>query len=259
VRPSDSDRPTGGSPAEKKSSNRGSAPKDLYQALAALDGKPAPDATEDSEPPPEPSPEPPPEKPAEAAPEVPPRRFEKLELDVSPRDEPPPPLVREPSKVLGFLKILAAVVALAVIGWALLTLVLPSTDQAGEEPAPTPVASPTPEAAATRITEISWQQSAAGTTTVTIIGDGQLTPEQVQSAAAGDDRYLVKVLGISEQYQSLELAVATPQLVRIRTWLHEDRQPTELHIVLDLAGTGVQVAETARSGSLLTLELSPAP
>jgi hypothetical protein len=166
-------------------------------------------------------------------------------------------LIKEPSRGLGFLKIAAAVAAFAVIAWAVLSWVLPSQD-ASQAANPEPVASPTPDIPAARITDIVWQQTAT-TTIVTLTGDGLLRSDMVKSTSLGDDRHLIQVLDISEQYHSLELAVETPQLARIRTWLHADRQPTELHIVLDLAGTGIEGGQPELSGSRLKGALTTAP
>jgi hypothetical protein len=236
VKPEDESRST--DPPQEDSSAK-AAPKDLYQALAALDGHAA---VEKPEPP---SPEPPPA--SEQPPEPP------LPVEAEP-EEPPPPLVKEPSRSIGFLKIIVAVAAVAVIAWAVVTWILP-TQEASQPANSEPVASPTPDIPATRITDIAWQQTAT-TTLVTITGDGLLRSDMVESTSLGDDRHLIKVLGITEQYQSLELAVESSQLARIRTWLHDDRQPTELHLVLDLAGTGVVAGQPELSGSRLTIELA---
>jgi hypothetical protein len=248
VKPEDESR-SPSDPSQESSSGKAGAPKDLYQALAALDGKAPPE-----EPEPEPEPAPPePVPPSEGAPERP-------VITAAVPEEPPQrsqPLVEEPARGLDFLKIAAAVVAVAVIAWAVLSWVLPSqeTSQAAN---PEPVASPTPDIPAAHITDIAWQQTATATV-VTVTGDGLLRSSMVKSNSLGDDRHLIQVLDISEQYHSLELAVGTPQLTRIRTWLHEDRQPTELHIVFDLAGAGIEVGQAELSGSRLMVTLTTAP
>ncbi len=104
---------------------------------------------------------------------------------------------------------------------------------------PPPIA--TAAVPATRVVDISWRHT-DGTTKVVIETDGAVSPARVRHFDMDNPpRFVVRLLRIRQPYQPYELAVATPQLSRIRVGYHEERRPPELHIVLDLADPGQRI------------------
>jgi uncharacterized protein (TIGR02266 family) len=155
-------------------------------------------------------------------------------------------------------------------------------------PAPTPAPSPTPAAAApaparpaagaaetpetpeivepiapahgqgrvSEIQKITWKQDPNGTEVV-LWADG---PWQRQDWApfridADPPRELIKVFGIRRPFATARLVVGTHQLLQVRTGYHVAPKGNELHVVLDLAGFGVEVTGIEAEGERLHIHL----
>lgn len=107
---------------------------------------------------------------------------------------------------------------------------------------PTPQTHPSPPAAAvaraSRVVDISWRRTDSATEVV-IETNGALVPARARHFVMDNPpRYVIRLLGIAHAYEPFELAVGTPQLTRIRVGFHQEESPPELHVVLDLAGSG---------------------
>ncbi|NIR41035.1 MAG: hypothetical protein GWN07_34800, partial [Actinobacteria bacterium] len=92
-----------------------------------------------------------------------------------------------------------------------------------------------------RATALTWSAEDAATV-VRITADRRLSPATVQRFRMDNDpgpREVVVIRGAQGSDLPLREEVGGPRLARIRTWLHADRTPPELHVVLDLSDAGV--------------------
>ena len=55
-------------------------------------------------------------------------------------------------------------------------------------------------------------------------------------------RLLVRVRGVAEPYAISDVPVDSPRVAAVRTGYHQGIDPPELHIVVDLASTAVELA-----------------
>lgn len=113
-----------------------------------------------------------------------------------------------------------------------------------------------PTAVATRIEEISWRESAAGTV-VTLQANGRLEPSRVALIPmASPPRLLIRLRYIEARYRVYTMDVTTPEVSAIRTGLHPELDPPALYVVLDLTSPDVAVAEHGFDGSRLRVEVA---
>jgi len=66
------------------------------------------------------------------------------------------------------------------------------------------------------------------------------------------------ILGIERPFASGAVEVDGPQVRQVRTGLHSDRRPSELHLVFDLASQDVEVRSIEAVGSRLRIEVAAA-
>lgn len=136
----------------------------------------------------------------------------------------------------------------------------PPGDRASRE-APEEAAAPAaPEAApADRVRLITWDEEPSGTV-VTFWGNGPFLRDRVirHRVAGGAPRELVKLRGIDLPFRQTVIEVGTPELVRVRTGFHPQNRVNELHVVLDLAGPGVELTRAEAAESYLRLHLEAA-
>ncbi len=119
----------------------------------------------------------------------------------------------------------------------------PPAPVAAASTAPAPLAAdPAGMAPPTEIQKITWQQSPDGTEVV-LWGNGTFRRQDfVHYRVEGDPpRVLIKLRGIRHPFAEGRLIVGTRQVRQVRTGFHDERAGNELHIVLDLAGFGVEV------------------
>jgi molecular chaperone DnaK len=119
----------------------------------------------------------------------------------------------------------------------------PPAPVAAASTAPAPLAvDPAGMAALTEIQKITWQQGPDGTEVV-LWGNGAFRRQDfVHYRVEGDPpRVLIKLRGILHPFAEGRLIVGTRQVRQVRTGFHDERAGNELHIVLDLAGFGVEV------------------
>lgn len=137
-------------------------------------------------------------------------------------------------------------------------------------PAGAPAAGPVPEegtspaeaspaAPADRVRLITWDERQSETV-VTFWGDGHFLPERVVRfrVEGGPPRELLKLRGIDLPYRLTAIDVGTPELLRIRTGFHPQDRVNELHVVLDLAHSDVEIARTEGAGDALRVHLRAA-
>jgi len=87
-------------------------------------------------------------------------------------------------------------------------------------------------------------------TVVTVEVDGPVAAERIFSSRLdAPPRQLIRLIGIEGAPEEHVIEVGGPWLDRVRSWLHAERRPPELHIVLDLSGDPVRVSEPVVTGS----------
>lgn len=112
------------------------------------------------------------------------------------------------------------------------------------------------DAPADRVRLITWDEEPTGTV-VTFWGNGPFLRERVirHRVQGGAPRELVKLRGIDLPYRQTVVPVDTPELVRIRTGFHPQDRVNELHVVLDLAGSEIELTRADASENRLRLHL----
>lgn len=125
-----------------------------------------------------------------------------------------------------------------------------------EGPAEAASSAETEEAPADRVRLITWEEEPAGTV-VTFWGNGRFLRDRVirHPVQGGAPRELVKLRGIDLPYRQTVMEVGTPELLRIRTGFHPQDRVNELHVVLDLAGSGIELTRAEASENRLRLHL----
>jgi hypothetical protein len=139
----------------------------------------------------------------------------------------------------------------------------PEPESAPEVSSPTPVAeataSPTsPEITpgpATKVEHITWREVDGGTE-VEIRTDGILDDSRVRHGwMANPPRYLLRFIGITEPYDWLQAETLLPRVPTVRIGLHADRDPPQLHVVLDLGSEAVRISAVRVEGTTVTVVL----
>jgi uncharacterized protein (TIGR02266 family) len=117
----------------------------------------------------------------------------------------------------------------------------PEASAVAAESAPPPVPAGPPASAIERIT---WEQTAGGTQVV-LWGNGAISPAAYSHLRLGGNppREVFKLSGMSRSHPSSRLVAGTRELLQVRTGYHPKPGGGELHVVLDLAGPGVEVAQ----------------
>jgi hypothetical protein len=122
----------------------------------------------------------------------------------------------------------------------------PGRGPAASSPAPAAPTASAPAAAATApltaIEKITWQQNPDGTEVV-VWGNGTFRRQDYGHYRIDGDppRELIKLRGIGRPFGDGRLVVGTRQVRQVRTGLHSEGDRSELHVVLDLTGFGVEV------------------
>jgi hypothetical protein len=125
-------------------------------------------------------------------------------------------------------------------------------------PTPTPVATPPPATrGALRATELAWSVE-NGVTVVRVTADRDLAPSAIGRFRMDDDpgpRELVVIRGVGASDLPVRRAVDSPHVASVRTWLHDDRSPPELHVVLDLSEPSASADEPIVEGRTVTVRI----
>jgi hypothetical protein len=100
---------------------------------------------------------------------------------------------------------------------------------------------PSPGPAADRLERITWQEGPGGTEVV-LQGNGSFSRQSyVHLRIEGEPpRELVRLVGVRWPFTE-RLTVGTRQVRQVRTGLHSVPGGSELHVVLDLTGSGVEI------------------
>ncbi len=144
----------------------------------------------------------------------------------------------------------------------------PTPEPADALPRPPAVpieAVPTPAAArAQRLTSLEWRESTevAGETVLVLVGDGAFTTGSFSYSEIGGEspRVLIKLKGMQDPYRGAVPHAPTVggTLVRgVRTGFHVTPAGNEIHVVVDLARSGVKVRTLEPAASGLNLTLAP--
>ena len=120
---------------------------------------------------------------------------------------------------------------------------------------PSPPAGP----GARRIRDITWADR-DGRTDFLIWGDGALDPRAVRHFTIGGERprLVLRIPGVDQPFARGRVEVGGGLVERIRTGLHGDRGPSELHVVFDLTGSSVRLAGIENVGGRLRVTLEGA-
>ena len=102
--------------------------------------------------------------------------------------------------------------------------------------------------------EVTWSRE-DGRTVLSVRADGPLTTAAVSDFRIGGDapRHVLRIRGITQPFSPARLEVGTAQVLQVRAGLHAERSPSELHLVLDLAGPDVEVASIEAVGGELRI------
>lgn len=120
---------------------------------------------------------------------------------------------------------------------------------------PSPTAAPS-GAPARGVQRVTWERR-DGATEVVVLADGALPAGAASHQRIGGaaPRELFRLRGIARPLVPAAVEVGSPQLQRVRAGHHPELEPDELHLVLDLAGPGVEVAEARVDGRRLVIRL----
>jgi len=108
-----------------------------------------------------------------------------------------------------------------------------------------------------RVTGVAWHVG-EGVTVVRLTADRDLSLSAIGSFRMDDDpgpRQLLVIRGVGASDLPVRQALESPHVADIRTWLHDDRSPPELHVVLDLTGPEVAIDEPVVEGRTVTVRL----
>ncbi len=134
-----------------------------------------------------------------------------------------------------------------------------ATDGAPVEIAAIRPMAPPADRPATRVTGVRWETLPGGGTRVLVNFDGALGADRWLLSRIGGDtpRLVVRLLGVAAGGAGSPWAPASAEVSRIRAGYHAGDGVAELHLVLDLAGPSVRIADSASTGAELRLDLVP--
>ena len=106
------------------------------------------------------------------------------------------------------------------------------------------------------VQEIRWEETGEGLW-VSVVLDGAISPEdyRVFRAPESPAREVVQLFGVDEPYPVPELPVASSLVAKIRTGFHEVEGIREQRLVLDLAGSEVELDRVEAGRGMLRLLL----
>lgn len=124
---------------------------------------------------------------------------------------------------------------------------VPATTEIAAEPS-------VPSEPARMVTGITWQRQ--GPETVIVVqGDGVLAEGAVLQSRLGgaNPRQLIRLIGIEGPFADGTVEVGSAEVARIRTGHHAEKNPDELHVVVDLVDPAVELAAVEPLGDRLRL------
>lgn len=107
-----------------------------------------------------------------------------------------------------------------------------------------------------RLLEITWETFDGGTDVI-LVGDGFFPAGSFRWFEMRDERprVLVRLTGISEAFARSAIPAGTAELAGVRAGYHEKAGGNELHVVLDLAASGVRVESVDPVSNRLVVRL----
>lgn len=120
-----------------------------------------------------------------------------------------------------------------------------------------PAPEPPPTEPVTRLREISWRRSNAGTEVI-LVGDGSFELQRWTRfrLSGANPREVVKIRGIEGPYERSFLPVGSPEVRQVRTGFHILPGSNELHVVVDLTDPGVEATAVETDGRTLRIRLA---
>lgn len=118
----------------------------------------------------------------------------------------------------------------------------PGALETGAAPAGAPAGDLPDDPPANRVRLITWEEGPEETV-VTFRGNGPFLADRIEHVRVpgAHPREVIKLLGIDLPYRETFIALGSPEIRRIRTGFHPEDRINELHVVLDLAGSGVRL------------------
>jgi len=110
----------------------------------------------------------------------------------------------------------------------------------------------------TAVIGLHWESDASGAVAITITTNADLSAGSYRSyTVPSPPRIVVVIRGISQPLQPATYQVGGRFLDRIRSGLHAERSPPELHLVFDVTDDNVKVLELGHSGPDLRVVVGP--
>lgn len=109
---------------------------------------------------------------------------------------------------------------------------------------------------ANRVRLITWEEG-PDETVVTFRGNGPFLAERIEHVRVpgAHPREVIKLLGIDLPYRETFIPLGSPEVRRVRTGFHPEDRINELHVVLDLAGSGVRLERMEHGPRVLHLHV----
>ncbi len=108
---------------------------------------------------------------------------------------------------------------------------------------------------ASLIRSITWSQE-GDATVVTLVADGELRSSQLKVSRFRSQvrpRDLLVLRGIEQPFTGGTMRIGNDQLERIRIGFHPDHQPSQLHVVFDLASSAIETSAPRVEGDRLEI------
>lgn len=135
----------------------------------------------------------------------------------------------------------------------------PTSTSPPRQPSPT-LTPPSPATAnGVHVLAMDWRLE-GDATVVELVFDRMVRPESIshfRMTNAPGPREVVVVRGVAASDAPLKTLIDSPLLTSVRTWLHEDRSPPELHVVLDLLDGNPVFAEPIVDGAQVRMRVIP--
>ena len=99
-------------------------------------------------------------------------------------------------------------------------------------------------------------QSTRGRTVVTVTADGPISIDRVRhSRLTNPPRHLVRVVGAASFSWPYQVEVGDGRVLSVRSAVHPELDPPEVHLVIDRASDGVAVTSVRVSGRVMLVEV----
>lgn len=104
---------------------------------------------------------------------------------------------------------------------------------------------------ASAVSAITWRR-ANDTTRIRIEPAGRLGKDRVRLVLLNDPpRALIRLFGVTEAFEPTEMTVDTPQVSTVRVWLHDELDPPQLYVVVDLVSSEARATLGHERGTIV--------